>query len=80
MPSQRAPSDVDEGPQDSDLQRFGGDTRPCPSCKTEVYDEAEWCHACGHVMSSTDEARLPPWVVITAVGVAAAFTLFLIIR
>lgn len=37
----------DEGPSDADLERFGGATRACPDCKTDVYDEASICPRCG---------------------------------
>ena len=36
-----------EGPSEEDLERFGGDTRPCPRCGSEIYDEAPFCHRCG---------------------------------
>lgn len=80
MPSQRVYSESDEGPQDADLDRFGGDTRPCPKCGTHIYDEAEWCHKCGHVLSPAADSKVPTWVVITAVTLVVAFTFFLIVR
>lgn len=66
-----------EGPSDADLDRFGGETRPCPECRGEVYDESEWCPRCGHAMSSEEMASatpgVKPWVVATALAVVAAF-------
>ena len=40
--------DGGEGPSRADLERFGGELKPCPECGKEVYDQAEVCHACGH--------------------------------
>ncbi|GMV24343.1 MAG: hypothetical protein AMXMBFR58_03740 [Phycisphaerae bacterium] len=77
MPSQRSFSEVDEGPQDADLERFGGETRPCPSCGADVYDEVEWCHKCGHVFSQADH-KVPRWVLVTAVTLVAGFVVYLI--
>lgn len=79
MPSQRVYSEADEGPQDADIDRFGGETRPCPKCGTDLYDEAEWCHKCGHVLTPAD-TKVPAWVMITAATLIACFALFLIVR
>lgn len=80
MPSQRVFRDEDEGPQEADLERFGGETRPCPRCGKDIYDEAEWCHACGHVMSDGADKKVPAWVVVTAATAAAAFIAVLLLR
>lgn len=81
MPSQRVESDIDESPQEADLARFGGDTRPCPKCRAEVYDDSDWCHACGQVLSEPAKERpVPVWVVVTAAALVAGFTYFLVGR
>jgi hypothetical protein len=81
MPSQRVESNADEGPQEADLARFGGDTRPCPKCRADVYDDAEWCHACGQVLSQpAKEQTLPVWAVITAAALIAGLSFLLLAR
>ena len=41
----------DEGPQDIDLERLGGEdeseTIPCPACGEEIYEDAQRCPFCG---------------------------------
>jgi hypothetical protein len=72
-----------EGPSDSDVARFGGETRPCPECRADVYDESEWCPKCGHAFSAEEMASatpgVKPWVVVTGVVVVAAFVLTMIV-
>ncbi|QOJ00170.1 MAG: zinc-ribbon domain-containing protein [Phycisphaeraceae bacterium] len=58
----------DECPSAEDVARFGGDTLPCPECGTHLYDEAEFCHSCGHVMPHVKEAKGPPVYVVVLVG------------
>ena len=41
---------VDEGPSEADLDRFGGETRLCPACHTEVWDGASICPECGLIL------------------------------
>lgn len=36
-----------EGPSADDIDRFGSDTRLCPECSAEVWDEASICPDCG---------------------------------
>ena len=47
MPTRRDP---DEGPQESDLERFGEDSpvadARCPDCGTPVWSEADVCPRC----------------------------------
>lgn len=71
--------DIDEGPDEADLARFGSETIPCPACGSQVYDEAEWCHKCGHVMTEAAAAKgTPSWVFLTVAGLIAAFALYLV--
>ncbi len=59
-----------EVPSEEDMDRFSGVTRTCPECKTEVYDEAELCHNCGHAFGAATESQgLPTWAVVTMFGV-----------
>ncbi len=66
---------ADEGPSQADLEKFGGDSRPCPHCGADVYDDAEWCHKCGKVLGGSDQPAKPKlWVMATiAIVVLAAF-------
>jgi len=40
----------DDGPTQSDIERFGGVTRPCSSCRRDVYDDATMCPHCGRML------------------------------
>jgi predicted amidophosphoribosyltransferase len=65
--------DEDENPSLEDQERFGGATRVCPECRTEVYDDAEICHECGHAF----EVRREPskWVTPVVIAVIVAIVL-----
>lgn len=76
-PGQRPgqPEEIDEGPSEEDLERFGGVTRPCPECGTELYDDTSICWKCGHALSS--EAKGPPvWMMVTGLVLILAVVLF----
>lgn len=54
----------DDDPTDADIERFGGVTRTCPECKTEVYDDAEVCWKCGHAFSRVAQpSSRTTWIV-----------------
>ena len=56
-----------DGPSEADIARFSSEYKTCPSCREEVYDQAEFCTACNHAFMPQDEAKgLPLWVFITA--------------
>ncbi len=60
--------DLDEGPSDADLERFGGVTRTCPECGTEVFDDAEVCWSCGHAGAGrATGGGSRAWIVVAAV-------------
>ena len=68
--------ELDEGPSEEDMERFGGATRTCPECRTELYDDADVCWKCGHaLMSRTREHK--PWAIVVAglivVGLLAGY-------
>ena len=67
MARRRTNSPNNDEPSEADLEQFGGVTRTCPECKTEVYDEAELCWHCGHVFSATPRPTRGPWVVTAIV-------------
>jgi hypothetical protein len=67
------PIRVDDDPQQEDIERFGGDTRKCPKCKAEIYEDAEWCHKCGEVLGGSDApSTIKPWQIITVFSVIGA--------
>lgn len=41
-------ADFDD-PSDEDVERFGGETFPCPNCGEEIYDDSPFCPRCGEV-------------------------------
>lgn len=66
-----------EGPSPEDLERFGDEFRTCPSCGSDVYDQAELCHVCGHAFE--EPAGKPPvWILIVlAIALLAMLGLLL---
>lgn len=73
MPPRRPSDDeIDEGPSDADLERFGGETTRCKSCGASVYDDSEWCHKCGAVLSDPEEGRKPTVMVLVVVAILIA--------
>ncbi len=70
--------DDDDGPSAADLERFGGETRTCPECGKEVYDDTAVCYHCGHAFEGTAEGspnKAKPWVVVVVVLMVAGFLL-----
>jgi hypothetical protein len=69
----------DEGPSAADMARFNRETIDCPKCGEEMYDEAEVCLNCGHILVEEDKAGLPPWVVGTAVVLIGLLAMWLVL-
>ncbi len=71
------PREIDEGPSDEDIQRFGDVTRTCPECHKEVFDDAAICYHCGHAFERTTagSTKASRWVVGTIVVIIIAFVL-----
>lgn len=66
-----------EGPSAEDVARFDRDGTACPSCGSEVYDDAGVCPICGEIIAGGSAGPGP--VVIAVVGaVLVAFALILI--
>lgn len=71
----------DEGPSQADLERFGGDDVPCPSCGADVYHDAPFCPRCGHAIMESEirGRRVPPsrrpWFVAAALLALIAFVI-----
>ncbi|MEM8757713.1 MAG: zinc-ribbon domain-containing protein [Planctomycetota bacterium] len=66
-----------EGPSADDIERFDRDTEGCPSCGTEVYDEATVCPVCGELLTG-ETNKTKPLTIIVVVIVLAAFVLILL--
>lgn len=67
-----------EGPSAEDLDRFGGETRTCPHCASEVWDQAVRCHVCGEEIDRPPHDATPPlpmWAWIALFFILAAFLL-----
>jgi len=64
------PDELDEDPSPEDMERFSSATRTCPSCKSEVYDDAEICHECGHAFSG--EAKGHPLMIPVMIAIIVA--------
>ena len=73
------PRDIDEGPSCEDIARFGGDEITCPSCSTEVYYDATFCHECGHVLEERT-AGSKKWVGVAAAIALVSFVVIYVIR
>jgi hypothetical protein len=63
--------ELDEGPSEEDLERFGGATQHCPQCRTELHDDVEVCWKCGHALMRGEGAG-PKWAIWVGVAVVAA--------
>jgi len=72
-----AETEFDEGPDDADLERFGGETATCPSCGAEMWDQAERCPSCGDYVVAGPRGQ--PWArliwIIAAILAAAGLLL-----
>lgn len=73
---------IDEGPSQEDLQRFGSDEAYCSECGETVWDQAEFCPACGTQLSGRTLTRPPEkhfkrqgWMLVVIIIVLIAFFL-----
>jgi hypothetical protein len=60
------PMRADEGPSEQDVEMFGGTTRVCKACDTELHDDIMTCWQCGHTEASAGQRGLPTWAVVTS--------------
>src|SRR5690606_7728919 len=61
----RTRDEIDEGPDDEDLERFGDDAHERPSCGRAVYDDLATCPHCYASLTSKRSSAAPPlWLVI----------------
>lgn len=71
--------EIDEGPSEEDIARFGDVTVRCRECGTELYDDVAVCWNCGRAVGGSDEAGRLPWWALVAAILAAAAMLFLLL-
>src|SRR5690606_8422440 len=71
--------EIDEGPSEEDIARFGDVTVRCRECGTELYDDVAVCWNCGRAVGGSDEAGGLPWWALVAAILAAAAMLFLLL-
>ncbi len=67
--------EIDEGPSREDIERFGDQTRTCPECRKDVFDDSAVCYHCGHVFERTSAGSggSKPWVIAVAALIVIAF-------
>jgi predicted nucleic acid-binding Zn ribbon protein len=70
------PPQLDEGPSDEDIERFGDATVACPECGASLYDDAQVCYKCGHALGGEDKQgpRARPVALVIIVLVILALT------
>lgn len=81
MTKRRGQREVDEGPSEADIERFGDVTTTCPYCGTQVYDDVEMCWSCGAALGGSAHVGMPPkWVMVTSAVLLGLFLLWLLGR
>lgn len=68
----RHDDELDENPQEADVEAFGDVTVTCPKCRSTLYDDVEICWKCGHALRGAD-APAKTWLVWVAGGLVAIF-------
>jgi hypothetical protein len=62
--------ELDEGPSEADVARFGDVTIKCPECGTELYDDVALCWKCGRAVgpgAAEDRKGPPVWMMVVVV-------------
>ncbi|TVQ62062.1 MAG: hypothetical protein EA378_06250 [Phycisphaerales bacterium] len=62
-----------EGPSAADLERFGDEYVTCPNCGSSVYDQAEACARCGHMLMSGKARQTSIWTWLIVALILIAF-------
>jgi hypothetical protein len=76
----RGDDEIDEGPSEADLERFGGVTQTCPECGTELYDDVGVCWNCGTPVGiGRRKSRGGPWAAIVVALILIAFILYFVL-
>ena len=73
----RDENEIDEGPQQADIERFSHVTKSCPACKKDVFDDTAICYHCGHAFERTTagSGKTPLWVIATIGVLVLVFVL-----
>ena len=82
VPSVRPPKpEVDEGPSDEDIERFGDVTQRCPACDTELYDDVAVCWNCGEVLGAQRKGTsvAQRWAIAVVVLIIIAFLITVVL-
>lgn len=81
MTKRRGQRELDEGPSEADVERFGDVTTTCKHCGTEVYDDVEMCWSCGAALGGSDSVTMPPkWVMWTSAVLLGLFLMWLLAK
>lgn len=74
----REDDELNELPSQDDIERFSNQTRTCPECKKEVFDDSEVCYHCGYAFERTTagSSKNKPWVVVVVALLILAFVIF----
>lgn len=67
-----------DGPSAADIARFDRDGSDCPSCGSEVFDDATVCPICGELLADGG-ATTKPWAAIVAGLILLAFVLIYVL-
>jgi len=70
-----------EWPDPDDDPESAVDTVPCPFCKGQVYEDAEWCPTCrNYLFYDGSLGRQKPWWLVVGVVVCLLVVLYWILR
>ena len=79
-----SPDDDRDAPLEADWEEDDeeSDTRPCPKCRRDVYDEADQCPYCGTYMvqelsAASNRSTLFIVTAIVAIGIVVFWVVFL---
>jgi uncharacterized paraquat-inducible protein A len=76
----RKPAPTDD-PRPEDIEAFSDATRPCPKCRTTLYDDVAICWQCGHAVDAReDDPRVPKWAIITTLVLLGVFLIPMLLR
>jgi uncharacterized paraquat-inducible protein A len=79
-PGPRKPTSSDD-PRPEDIEAFSDATRPCPKCRTTLYDDVELCWKCAYAVNTREQdAGVPKWAIITALVLLGLFIIPMLMR
>jgi len=68
-----------DGPSEADIEKFGAESRVCPECGSDMYDDSTFCPECGHALIDTTHSGMPKWAMVVVVVVLIAFVLVFVL-